>query len=42
MPMSISYIGDGGIKSRGDGVVTGSELIEVNDIIYEFPDKIKK
>ena len=42
MPMSITYIGDGGIISRGEGVVTGSEINEVNDIIYESPDKIKK
>jgi len=42
MPMSIDYIGDGGIIARGEGVVTGSEIKEVNDIIYESPEKIKK
>jgi hypothetical protein len=42
MPMSIAYIGDGGIIARGEGVVTGSEIKEVNDIIYESPEKIKK
>ena len=41
MPMSTDYIGDGGIISRGEGVVTGSEIKEVNDIIYESPEKIK-
>ncbi len=41
MPMSIDYIEDGGIISRGEGAVTGSEIIEANDIIYESPDKIK-
>ena len=42
MPMSIDYIGDGGIIIRGEGLITGSEIIEANDIIYESPDKIKK
>ena len=42
MPMSITYLGDGGIIARGEGVVAGSEIKEVNDIIYESPEKIKK
>ena len=42
MPMSIAYTEDGGIISRGEGVITGNEIKETNDIIYESPDKIKK
>ncbi len=42
MPMTIAYLGDGGIIARGEGVVTSNEIKEVNDIIYEFPDKIKQ
>ena len=42
MPMSITYLGDGGIIARGEGVVAGSEIKEVNDIIYESPEKSKK
>ena len=42
MPMSIDYIEGGGIITRGDGLITGSEIKEINDLIYESPDKIKK
>jgi hypothetical protein len=42
MPMSIDYMKDGGIISRGEGLITGSEIKELNDIIYESPEKIKK
>jgi hypothetical protein len=42
MPMNIAYIGDGGILTRGEGVVTGSEIKEVNEIIYESLEKIRK
>jgi len=42
MPMSIDYIGDGGIIIRVEGLISGNEIKEANDIIYESPDKIKK
>ena len=42
MPMNIDYMADGGIIASGKGVVTGSEIKEVNDIIYESPEKIEK
>jgi len=39
---SIKYIGEGGVLAKGKGVLTGSDLIKLNDIIYESPEKIKK
>ena len=42
MPMSIDYIEGGGIITRGEGLITGSEIKEINDLIYESTDKIKK
>jgi hypothetical protein len=42
MPISITYTGDGGIIAKGEGKVIGSEIIELNDVIYESPEKIKK
>jgi hypothetical protein len=42
MPMSVIFTGDGGIMATGDGVVTGAEIIEVNDAIYESPEKTRK
>jgi len=42
MPLSITYIEDGGIIVRGEGLLTGSEIKEVNDIIYESPEKIER
>ena len=42
MPLSITYIEGGGIMVIGEGVVIGSEIKEINDIIYESPEKIEK
>jgi hypothetical protein len=42
MPLSITYNEDGGIFVRGEGVITGSEIKEINNIIYESPEKIEK
>jgi hypothetical protein len=42
MPMSVAYTGDGGILAIGDGVVTGSDIKQVNDMIYESLEKIRK
>ena len=42
MPMNFSYMEDGGILVHGEGVVTGSEIIEVNDKIYESPQKLER
>lgn len=42
MPISIDYLKDGGIIAKGEGILTGKEIKESNDIIYESPDKIKK
>ena len=42
MPISITYLEDGGIIAKGEGIVTGSEIKEINDTIYESPEKIKK
>ena len=42
MTLSITYIEDGGIIVRGEGVLTGSEIKAVNDVIYDSPEKIEK
>jgi hypothetical protein len=42
MPLNIKYVEDGGIIVKGEGVLTGSEIKEINDIIYESPEKIEK
>jgi hypothetical protein len=42
MPLSITYIEDGGIMVKAESVLTGSQIIEVNDVIYESPEKIRK
>jgi hypothetical protein len=42
MPINIAYMEDGGIMATGEGVVTGSEIKEVNNTIYESPEKIQK
>ena len=42
MPLRLTYMEDGGIIAKGDGLLTGSEINEANDKIYESPDKIKK
>ena len=42
MPLSITYTEDGGIIVRGEGIVTGSDIKEINDIIYESPENIEK
>ena len=42
MPMSIVYLKDGGIVATGRGIVTGGEIGEVNDAIYESVEKTKK
>ncbi|MBT8352308.1 MAG: hypothetical protein KJO26_13885 [Deltaproteobacteria bacterium] len=42
MTINIEYLEDGGIISRVEGSVTGTEIKEANDIIYGSSDKIKK
>jgi len=42
MSLSITYTEDGGIIVRGEGIVTGSDIKEINDIIYESPENIEK
>ena len=42
MPMSVVYLEDGGILATGSGEVTGGDIKEVNDIIYESTEKINK
>ncbi len=42
MPMNITYIDDGRILLAGEGAVTGKEIIDINDRIYESPQKIKQ
>ena len=41
MPVSFSYIGDGGILVKSEGDVKGREIKEINDIIYESAEKTK-
>ena len=35
MPVDYTYTGDGGVRIRGSGVVTGSEIVVVNGELYE-------
>lgn len=42
MPMSLAYVGDGGVIARGEGVVTGRDLKKLNEIVYASPEDIKK
>ena len=41
MPVKLSYLGDGGILVVSRGDVKGSEIKEVNDAIYESPEKTR-
>lgn len=42
MPINYSYLDDGGVLLKGSGVVSGKELITLNDEIYKTPELIKK
>jgi len=42
MTMNISYTDDGGILLVGEGIVTGKEIIDINDRIYISPQKIQQ
>ncbi|MBN1831846.1 MAG: hypothetical protein JW896_07015 [Deltaproteobacteria bacterium] len=42
MPLSIKYNEDGGIIVRGEGIVNGNDIKEINDIIYGSPESIEK
>ena len=41
MPVKIEYLDDNGILIKGEGVVTGNDLIEANDKVYESTEKIQ-
>lgn len=42
MPITIQYQENGGVFVKGEGAVTGSEIKEANDRLYETKDKIRK
>ena len=42
MPVSIECFEDHGIIIKGEGVVTGNDLIEANDLLYSTPEKIQQ
>ena len=42
MPVKISYRDDGGVVLDAEGIVTGEELIEWNNAIYETDEKTAK
>ncbi|MEJ2054046.1 MAG: hypothetical protein P8X42_09015 [Calditrichaceae bacterium] len=41
MPYKIQYYNDGGILVKGEQLVTGKEIEELNNILYETEAKIK-
>jgi hypothetical protein len=42
MPIRIYYLEDGGVLAKCEGIVTGSEIKETNDQLYETEEKIRK
>ena len=42
MPMTVTYIKNSGVLIKGEGVVTGSEIKEANDKIYDSRENIMK
>jgi len=42
MPIRIFYHENGGVLAKGEGIVTGSEIKETNDQVYETEEKIRK
>ena len=42
MPIRIFYHENGGILAKGEGIVTGREIEETNDQLYETKEKIEK
>ena len=42
MPLSMTYTQEGGVIVWGEGTITGTDIKEVNDIIYASPEKIEK
>ncbi|MDY6951895.1 MAG: hypothetical protein SWE60_10300 [Thermodesulfobacteriota bacterium] len=42
MPLRIIYTEDGGIIAKGEGIVTGSDIKEINNIIYASPKHIEE
>ncbi|MEJ2655751.1 MAG: hypothetical protein P8012_00945 [Desulfobacterales bacterium] len=42
MPVKLFYLENGGILAKCKGIVTGSEIKEINDELYETEEKIRK
>ena len=42
MPMTLKYIKNGGVLLKGEGVVTGMDIMQANDTIYNSPEEIQK
>lgn len=42
MPIRIFYLENGGFLAKGEGIVTGSEIKETNDQLYETEEKLEK
>ena len=40
MPMEVQYLTDGGIFLKGTGIVTGSDIMNINYELYATEDKI--
>jgi len=38
----IFYLENGGVLAKGEGIVTGSEIKETNDQLYETEEKLEK
>ena len=41
MPVTVSNLKNGGILLKGEGIVTGVNIREANNIIYASPSKIQ-
>ena len=42
MPLKITYIKNGGVLLKGEGVVSGSEIIQANESLYSSPEITQK
>ena len=42
MPITYTLLENGGISAKGEGVVSGNEIKEINDAIYKTPEDILK
>ena len=42
MPVTVTYIKNGGVLLKGEGVVSGTDIKQANNEIYTSPENLKK